>query len=384
MILQTIISQSNTLENNIPQPPVSWEAATSGNYPDLTGLNQTKVTLFAPTTINVNCYNHHPHCIEFDGAIHVIYSTANKDEEEAGQYARYQKSTDGGATWSSPVVFLESQDDITKGWAVAGRVCIPSGFSITGGKLYGIIDINDKGASNTSRIGVGIIAIEIKISTLGNPFWIENVNGTLTAPAAISGYPIYLFDSILRAEIRAFLYVPKNMPTWYFSVLSSDRLYTRDTFGANAVSEPSSLILPNNQIFRLWRLLTGGSATKIAQTSLDGITWFDTYDTGIPDFPSKTKLNNIRNGKIGITGNADNVIRTPLFFGISNDGLTYKANNVYNMDTQTVAAVFSGIYKDTGVQYPDTIQLNNNKIFCVYSVNKEDIKISVFDSPITL
>lgn len=383
MLLHSIISQSNNvvLEN---QPEITWEGDTSGDYQNLTGLNQTKVTIWSPTGSGDRAYNHHAHCFEYYGHLHVCYSTANDDEEEPGQYVRYQKSTDGGATWSTPQVLLESQDDITKGWTVAGRVAIPSCFVITEGKLYAVVDINDKGASNSSRTGVGVLAIKINSNaTFSTPKWIENVDGTTNAPSAVGGYPSYSFDNTLRTKIRNYLLIPKNLPTWYYSVPSSDPLFSRNTFGGNAVSEPSAVRLPNSQILKLWRLLVGGSDTKIAQVSNDnGATFEDLYDTGIPDQPSRTKLLQLNSTtEVGVIGNNDSTNRSPLFFALSEDGLTYKASNIYNIDTETTGAVYSGVYKDTGVQYPDAVQLQNGKIFTAYSVNKEDIRISIFDKP---
>jgi len=384
MILQAIISQSNTSVVLEEQPTITWEAPTTGDYPELTGLNQIKTTVFSPTSAGDKAYNHHSHSLEFYGKIHCIVSTANTDEEEPGQYVRYFNVSLDGLSHSSLEVILESQDDITKGWTVAGRVCIPSSFAIADGKLYAIVDINDKGASNVSRTGVGVIAIGINSSgSFDTPVWIENVNGTFTAPTAIGGYPSYSFDSTLRTKIRNYLLsLPKYLPTWYYSVPSSDILYSRSTFEGDEISEPSAVTLPTGQILKLWRLLVVGSDTKIAQTSNDGgLTYNDTYDTGIPDQPSRTKLLELNDRKTAIIGNNDNTNRSPLFFAFSSDGLTYNEANVYNIDTETTGAVYSGIYKDTGVEYPDANELSNGKIFVVYSVNKEDIRFSMFDKP---
>ena len=68
-----------------------------------------------------------------------------------------------------------------------------------------------------------------------------------------------------------------------------------------------------------------------------------------------------------------------MFIGISEGGFDYKT--AYNIDTESTGPLYSGTYKDTGAQYPDAIELNNGKIAVVYSVNKEDIKVSTFDKP---
>lgn len=381
MILQSIISQSP--KDLQPQPPVVWNANTNGNYKELLGLNQIKTTVFSPIAAGNKAYNHHSHVIEFMGEIHIMYSTANDDEEEPGQYVRHQKSIDGGITWTSSIVLLESQDDIAKGWSVAGRVCIPAGFAIANGNLYAIVDINDKGASNTSRTGVGVLAVKINDASFDAPVWIENVDGTAVAPISIVGFPSYFFDNNIRTPIRSYLSIPNNFPTWYYSVPQSDILYTRDVFEGNLVAEPSTTLLPNSQYLRLYRLLVGNSNTKIAQTSNDGIIWNDLYDTGIPDHPSRTKFLNF-NCYMGVIGNNNSEDRTPLFIALSQDGLTYELANIYNIDSETNLPVFPGIYKDTGVQYPDAIQLQNGKICVVYSVNKEDIKVSIFNKPILI
>ena len=385
MILQTIISQARPQIEQVflDNPPLTWGASTTGDYPLLTSFNQTKVTASSPTTVGVDCYNHHPHIIEFNNAIHIFYSTANRDEEEPGQYSRYQKSTDGGVTWSSPITLLESQDDITLGWTSFGRVQIPAAFAVADGKLYGVVDVNDKGGSNTSRIGVGVVAVEILANgSMGTINWIENVDGSLTAPSPIATYPSYTFDSTLRDLIRIyFLSNPENRPTWYFSVPTSDLLYTRTSTTGGVVVEPSITTLLTGQYLRIWRLLVGGSSSKWAQTSNNsGLTWNTPYDTPIPDYPSVTKILRLTSD-FALIGNNDSTVRSPLFISISSDGLNYTNEKTYSIDTETNPPVFYGIYKDIGCQYPDSILLSNGKMMCVYSVNKEDMRVSLFDIP---
>lgn len=359
---------------------LKWFPETSGNYNNMPGVSQLNVDAVTATGLNDKAYNHHSHLYEYQGRVHLCYSTANTDEEEPGQYVRYQYSDDYGATWSSSVTMIEAQDDISKGWSVAGRVCIPTGFAIADGYLYGIVDVNDKGASNSSRTGVGVLACRINDGYFGEPIWIENVDGTTNAPSAVLGYPSYNFDNSLRTKIRSFYTnIVKYTPTWYFSVPSNDPFYTRNNAGTPEYSEPSVSNLNNGFYVKLWRQLTGGASTKAAQLSYDGITYGDRVSTEIPDQPSRTKILNLSNNKICIIGNNDSTNRTPLYISFSNDGINFI--ETYNIDVETDGATYSGIFKDTGVQYPDAIELSNGKICVAYSVNKEDIRISTFNKP---
>lgn len=359
---------------------LKWFPENSGNYNNMSGVSQLNVDVVTASGVNDKAYNHHPHLYEYKGRVHLCYSTANTDEEEPGQYVRYQYSDDYGVTWSSPVTMIEAQDDISKGWATAGRVCIPTGFAISNGYLYGVVDVNDKGGSNSSRTGVGILACRINDNYFGEPVWIENVDGTTNAPTAISGYPSYSFNSELRTGIRSFYSnIVKYTPTWYFSVPSNDIFYTRNTSGTPEYSEPSVTNLNNGLYLKLWRQLDAGANTKAAQFSYDGITYGDRVSTEIPDQPSRTKILNLSDNRVAVIGNNDSTDRTPLYIAFSNDGINYIEN--YNIDIETDGATYTGIYKTTGVQYPDAIELSNGKICVAYSVNKEDIRVSTFNKP---
>lgn len=362
---------------------INWQAATTGNYPLLpTASNQTKVTTFYPDTINVNTYNHHPHLVEHNGAIYLQYSTANVNEEDPGQFMRWQKSTDGGATWTDPATLFFPPDDLQKGFNVFGRVCIPAGWAIVDGKLYGMSDMNDKGAGNSSREKVGVLAVELKSDdTLGIPFWITNEDGTDTAPEPIEGYPAYNFDKKLSTEIINYLLEPYLNPTWFYSVPDDHPLQTGG--GRNGITEPTVVELPDGRYMKLWRKVEGNRQIKAVAFSYDGLNYGGVLDTNIPDWDSRSHLLRLNDGRITLIGNNvnPNNQRNPLFFAQSSDGLTWQTNNVYNLDTFTDPISFAGIFKLVGAQYPHSIQLANGKICCAYSLNKEGIRVSVFDAP---
>lgn len=384
MILQSIISQSNTSYFIEPEN-ATWDNATTGNYPTLSGV--TKVDLFVPTTSNVDNYNHHPFVIEHNNKLHFIFSTHNVEEEGVGQYVRYM-TTDLDLTNASSIqTIFESQDDITKSRSLGGRVCVPSGFAIVNGELYAITDINDRlaGADPRPRVGVGVLARKINTNeTFDTVYWIENVDGTTDAPTPISGYPSYTFNNTLRDSIRSyFLNNPENRPDWYYSVPDTDLLYTnKNNFSTGQLVEPRITPLPNGGYVKLWRPNgTTNDNIKYAQFSEFGNIWSDVIATEIPDFPSRTSVNLTNNNIVVIIGNNDMGIRSPLFIAVSADGTSVNSGDVYNLDTETNAPTFSGHGKGIGVQYPYSIKLNSNKIVCVYSVNKESIRASIFDAP---
>ena len=95
MILQSIISQSNFIDNVFEeQPATDWTGVLTGDYPALT-IN--KATIFIPTTTNVNTYNHHMQSKQYySDDIHCIFSTHEANEQGYGSRIRYSKSTDSG------------------------------------------------------------------------------------------------------------------------------------------------------------------------------------------------------------------------------------------------------------------------------------------------
>lgn len=365
--------------NPIKRYDVRWGGALTGNYTALPGVATTD-TVTAVGAGN-QAFNHIPHVIEYYGDLHIIYATANTDEEEPGQYARYQKSTDGGSTWSTPVTILESQDDITNGWTTGGRVVIPSCFAVVSGVLYGVFDINDRGASGGARTGVGVLAVSIDNSAnFGTPVWIENVDGTTNVPTAVPTFPSYSFDSSLRTSIRNYLLSdPQYKPGWYFSVQSSDDLYSRYTEGLKDLSEPSFYTAGNGLEVGLWRYLLSGGG--VAARSKISVVNNSARNTSVPDWPSRTRVLRVSENYFVMVGNNDNTDRSPLFVAFSIDGYNWDADNIYNLDTETTGPTYSGQFKETGVQYPDLIQKSNGDIVCVYSVNKEDMRVAVFSPP---
>lgn len=386
MLYIPIISQDNRIISHLDdQPSVIWNASTDGNYPALSEVNQVNTIIWEPTTEGVETYNHHPFVVEFGGALHVIHSTTDENEENPGQYIRYTKSEDGGTTWAPYSVIFEPQDDSAKNYTEGGRVILPSDFAIIDGDLYAVCDVNDRGPGGESRprYGVGVLARKINLDgTFGTVYWIENKDGTLTAPDPITGFPSYAFNETLRLKIRTFFYDnPELRPDWYFSTPKTDFLHTERFFNSNSIREPRIVKLPTGQFLKIWRLIVSGASTKIAQTSEDGFKWSPAYDTGIPDSPSRTMALRLLSGEILIIGNNEGGLRDPLFGAFSKDGLTYNSGNIYTIDNETGGADFGGFGKGTGVQYPHAIQLKNGRIAVVYSVNKEDIKISIFDKP---
>lgn len=366
--------------------PITWGAANTGNYPSLTGLNQQYRTIFSPSAENVQTYNFHPFVIEFGGYTHIMFSTSNANEENSGQYVRYTKSNDEFATQETIQTLFESQDDVTKLFEDSGRVCVPSGFVIIDNELYGICDVNDRGAGGNprSRTGVGLLVRKINLNgTFGDIEWFRNADTTYTAPLPVSGYPSYNFNSALTPKITQYLYNNVNSrPDWYYSVPNTDYLFSRiDPFNGGRLVEPRVTQIKSGQYLKIWRYGQGTPTDKYAQSSNDSFNWSDPYLIEIPDSPSRTSLTRLNNGETCVIGN-NNTGRVGLFVALSESGLDYSANNVYNIDFNNSAPVYSGHNKAAGCQYPFAIQLSNGRILAAYSIAKEDIKISVFDKPI--
>ena len=377
----TISQSSQEIIFDSETPSIIWNGATSGDYPQLNDV--VKVDLFVPTTTNVNTYNHVPMCIEHNDKIHVMYTTSNANEGNPGGYVRYQVSEDGGVTWSVPVTLFDSPDDDTKDIATEdGRHNIPCRFVVVNGELYAVAETDHLTSGVTNRVRTGVGAMARKINDNGSfdtIFWIENVDGTLIAPVSFPTYQGYSFNIPLRTLLRDKMISDfRFQPTRYYSVPDTDPLYTRD---GTALIEPFMGKLPNGQYLKIWRVITGFAGVKKAQTSSNAITWNAVFETQIPDAPSATEFLTLSNRTVCLVGNNQST-RTPLFFALSSDGLTYESADIYNIDTETGGPSFSGSGKSNGVQYPAMTELNNGKIFVVYSVNKEGIRCSIFDKPI--
>jgi hypothetical protein len=356
---------------------------TSADYGSIAGIS--KVNIFSPSTSGVDTYNHIPWAIEHDSAIHVMFATGEEDEEGPGQYVRYSKSTDGGATWSTPVTLLEEQDDGTLDYLVSGgRVCVPSGFIPVGSDMYAVVDVNDRsvGPNPRTRTGVGVLAIGVGSGGFETPVWIENVDGSTDAPTPISGYPSYSFNSTLRTQIRnAIIADPTLTPQWYYSVPTDDLFYSRGMYEGEELVEPCVAQLPNGKFIKNWRNTDSSVQKVIVQMGNSGFSYEDAYITDIPDDPSRKRMIKFSDDVMAVCGNNQAANRQNLYIAFSSDGFTYGASNDYTIDIETTGATYSGDGKTTGSQYPHVIELANGKVFVVYSVNKEDIECATFTKP---
>lgn len=387
MILKTVISQSNFEDNIFQDEPVTdWGAALDGNY---STLSNTKTTIFIPTTTDVNTYNHHIQGKQYyNDDIHVMFTTHRNAERGYGSRIRYSKSEDNGATWSTPIELLESQDTETKDYTtLSGRQSIACGFAVYNSELYAIIDINDLTANAATRTGVGVLAVKINNnSTFGTPTWIDTPQSDFIAPAAIATFTSYSFDTSLRTNLRDYMVNNqyKNNLISYFSTSIYDPLYVRLDFGGDTLSEPTVAQLPTGQYLKLWKDGDTSSADyKVGQTSKNQITWNSPYITAIPDINARTRILKLNNEEVALVGNNQHAtaIRDPLFFALSNDGLTYLNGNTYNIDVTTYPAQFSGQGKGQGAQHPSLFELNNGQICVCYDWNKEEVYSAVFNKP---
>lgn len=384
MIIQDIISQRNNkvFEN---QPESVWGASDSGDYPLLGGI--TTVDLFTPTISGVDTYNHVTMVRYFKGILHVMYATNNENEANPGGYLRYQKSDDIGVSWSLPQTLFDSPDDITKDYLTEdGRHNIPCGFVVVNNELYAVSETNHMNAGGVgvrTRTGVGVMARKINDNgTFGTIYWIENVNGTLTAPTSYPGYQGYSFDNSLRLLLRnAMVTDYRNVCSRYYSVPPEDPLNTRETYySGNQLIEPHLTKLPSGQFVRYWRAITGFTDKKIIQTGENGVTWGDTYESLVPDSPSDTNIFTLKNNIIAMVGN-NQTSREALFLALSSDGFVFTIDNIYNIAEKPYNAQFPGQGKGSGVAYPALEEIPNGKFVVIYSLNKEEIKCLLIDVP---
>jgi hypothetical protein len=384
MILKTVISQSNEKDNIYSeQPPITWGGADTGDYTTIT--TDSKTNIFVPSVAGVKNYNHGAGIIEFYGVgvLHCLWYSANTNETGVINVL-YSKSINFGINWSAPVEIFEFQDDPAKNPAsFPCRQIIASGFVVINAELYAVGDVNDLDTTVTPvRTGVGVLARKIESGgVFGAVYWIDDRNGTLTPPAEIPTYPTYTYNITLRNQIKTELIKnPEKRFVWYQGSLLNDILNTEGIHDSKRITEPSVCKLTNGQFLKLWRIVDTPPLFKIAQTSNNGSIWGATYETEIPDNPSKSVIFNYDNNII-IVGNNGTVNRYALFFAQSPDGYGYNSNNTYNIDKSTSNPVYSGLGKNAGCQYPSVIKLSNNKIACVYSISKEGIRIAIFDKP---
>ena len=132
---------------------------------------------------------------------------------------------------------------------------------------------------------------------------------------------------------------------------------------------------------RIWMFFRDvGFSTRLALTWSDdgGSSWSDVVLTDMPNTMSRASAGRLNDGRHYIIGNNyDRMLdRSHLQIALSDDGHTF--NSMYTLIHGKTHRRIDGIHKEDGWHYPHSL-IDGDRLFVIFSVNKEDIRCGVVD-----
>ena len=132
---------------------------------------------------------------------------------------------------------------------------------------------------------------------------------------------------------------------------------------------------------RIWMYQRDGSMScrlGLAWSDDEGNTWSELLRTDFPNTCSRAFAGRLPDGRYYITGNNYDMRldRRHLLIALSDDG--YIFDRQYTLVGSNITRRIDGRHKEDGCQYPNCL-IAGDKLFVVYSVNKEDIEVGIAD-----
>lgn len=332
---------------------VAWER--------LPQLASTRVTLYRGVE-GTSGFSHHPTLAWHDGRFFAAWSNGDRDEDASGQRVVYATSTDGH-TWSAPRLLAAG---------VEGRSHTPCGFWIRGEAFYALAarrKARDGGAESGDNPLLAwrwdparqafaepeIVARNFFANDaprllpdgawlmLGKPGGKSAGPAVRAARGGVAGLDDWAFTPLPARDVS-------HDSFWY--PLGGDRIAVIEAAGA----------VPNRYLLRL-------------ESADAGRTWLPPVRTNFPDADSRLCGLRLSNGRYVLVNNPNpHRYRVPLSIAVSRDGLTFPA--LANLRTEQTNKRFPGHAKAPGYQYPRALE-HDGRLWVIYSVNKEDIELSV-------
>ena len=417
----------------LPYPNISDDAA---GYPVLHHLSTRSVFVASNESSRYGTYSHHPHVLVVNGSSPVIlvsFSNGLTDEDADGQQVLFRVSYDSAHSFAHPVhqLFppalrpgeqpsLWQADTLQRAMCSEGFLQTEDHSIIALAELYGQSEVNITGEpQGWKATGFGRVVRRVVDPhwppVLGPLCWVQPSRYAATALTGTPYDPATLPLCDDSAELVHRLSSGRHQPAWSWSLMSDNHPVLA---GNGSVEDGVSLAEPTHAfpftsdphtVCRFWRTLAPPpnrtEYVECAQSaSADYNEWYNGTDesavgaygpyasilkSNIPDvgsksvllaLPSSSRLTHIYVSNPCPRASGD---RFPLTIATSEDNTTLTSVHALHA-TAPPRARYDGRYKNWGVQYPsvavqhsaDGGSDDDDRLFVVYSVNKEDIHIS--------
>lgn len=358
---------ADTLNGTGPQ----WTGSQDGTGHQTSGLTFTEHVASTPeagtpTDGELSKYKYRMHPIGYpssDGVYHLATSMAPQNEDQTGQITAWQKTIDGGETWTDPVELIPRQSPFDATGASNGdKFMFPTGWvKIAGGRLFHVAALES--ASGLTRTLHALLAREVTADgPTGDVFRVTEEEYTPSTGASLIAYDDDLspqvFDEISN---RTHYGGSTNLNS------SFDGVVEGGTGGDDAFLGRSVTPVFGGQFdSRIeWLRNSTGSVQEDRESywyriKVHGGPWSDIIETGIPNFPSTHHAARLSTNQIAMSGVSVTTHRDPLWLAFSDaNTLTFDNANVYVLKSGSSAPTYAGSFKDQGYSYPWVDQVGN-------------------------
>ena len=324
------------------------------------------VTIFAPTE-TTDKFSNGVVMTSFKGNLYCMWQSSAKDEDAVDTWVAYSRSTDGGKTWTAPMVLAETLENgycSSGGWLATENILVayintwPGGLSPKGGYTRYITSEDGMNWSQPADV-------KMADGTTMNAVFEQDphvlpdgriVNSAHFQPG-LKVYPIYTDD-------------PLGVSGWKKGSFT----YTANGDQSREL-EPSLYQKADGTLVMVFRDQKS-TYKKMAATSSDrGETWSKAVVTDFPDSRSKQSAGNLPDGTVYTASNpVNNKTRIPLALTLSKDGNHFdKAWLLRAGGSDLQPQRYEGTAKRACYSYPKSM-IAGEYLYVAYATNKEDVE----------
>lgn len=307
---------------------------------------------------NESAFMHHPFIVVFDGKIFGKWNDGYVGEDFAGQRVRYATSTDG-KTWNEP-------DDLTG--RHPRRRYTACGFWLRDGEMFALAALRDASDAGPSGEEPLLLAFKYDRKTgrfgerhvIAKDFFAQNI--PMRTPAG---------DWLILGKGGVGSWGP--MKSAKGGVKAIDDWTIRDLPGAGKLEEAEWYTLPNGHLVSHFRTRTPKRMMRSYSTD-SGVTWADPIVTNFPESGARHHGLKLSNDLYAFLVNPSVNVRIPFSIALSKDGLLY--DRIANVRAEITKARHVGRAKSAGYHYMRGYE-HDGKLYTIYSVNKEDVEVTI-------
>lgn len=309
---------------------------------------------------NEAAFAHHPFLVYWDGCFFAQWNDGYAGEDHAGQRVRYSMSAD--ATSWRPAIDLTGREN--------NRRFTACGFWIREGELFALAALRDATGGPDTGLEPVLFAYH----------WDKALRRFADRRVILRNF--FAGNVPARVLDGDWLMIGKGgvgswgpMKAAKGGVQAIDDWSVRDLPGAGTIEEGEWYALPNGHLVAHFRT-RGIRPFFLARcySRDNGVTWSDPITTNFPEQGSRHHALRLSNGLYAILVNPSPMERIPFAIALSRDGLVY--DRIANVRNEETAARWAGRAKSKGYQYMRGYE-HEGKLYTIYSVNKEDIEVTV-------